>query len=149
MEKKYWEKIAPNYETEIFDVLYNDKSGKIINAIKEFADKKNTMIDIGCGIGKWVPILSPLFKQVTAVDISAKNLVIAEKKYSRYKNVEFDQIDMSTKTMKTKKYDAAICINAILSESEKKRDIFIRHMSMFIKKGGNLVLVVPSRIKTI
>ena len=41
MEKKYWEKIAPNYETEIFDVLQNDKSGKIVKAIHQFANKKS------------------------------------------------------------------------------------------------------------
>ena len=144
MEKGYWEKIAPNYETEIFDVLHHDKSGKIVKAIKEFAGKKNSVIDIGCGIGKWVPILSPLFKDVMAIDISTKNLAIAEKKYVQYKNVKFDRIDMSTSTIKTKKYAAAICINAILSESLKKRDIFIRQLSSFIKKGGDLVLVVPS-----
>ena len=29
MEKGYWEKIAPHYETEIFDVLKNDKSNNV------------------------------------------------------------------------------------------------------------------------
>ena len=43
MEKKYWEKIAPNYETEIFDVLKNDVSGKIVKSILSFANKKKTI----------------------------------------------------------------------------------------------------------
>ncbi|MFM1840509.1 MAG: hypothetical protein RIR47_558, partial [Bacteroidota bacterium] len=40
MEKSYWEKIAPIYETEIFDVLKNDKQGYIVKAIESFASKK-------------------------------------------------------------------------------------------------------------
>lgn len=79
MEKSYWEKIAPIYETEIFDVLKNDKKSHIVKAIKSFASNKKSIIDIGCAVGKWIPVLSPLFKQVHAIDISTKNLQIAEK----------------------------------------------------------------------
>ena len=144
MEKSYWEKIAPLYETEIFDVLQNDKSKKIVKAIQQSSSQKKSIIDIGCAVGKWIPVLSPLFKQVMAIDISAKNLVIAEKKYPQYKNVQYKRIDMSAKTISSPSYDAAICINAILTESLKKRDLFFKHMSKLIKKGGDLVLVVPS-----
>ena len=44
MEKNYWEKIAPTYETEIFDVLKNDKSGKIVKAILNDPNFKRTII---------------------------------------------------------------------------------------------------------
>jgi 2-polyprenyl-3-methyl-5-hydroxy-6-metoxy-1,4-benzoquinol methylase len=144
MEKKYWEKIAPIYETEIFDVLHNDKSGKIVKAIYQFANKKKSVVDIGCAVGKWMPILAPNFKSVKAIDISAKNLAIAEKKYPQFTNIKYERIDMSAKKINHQKYDAAICINAILTESLKKRELFFKHMSNFIKKGGDLVLVVPS-----
>ncbi len=33
MDKKYWEKIAPGYDEEIFDVLENDKRAMIRSAI--------------------------------------------------------------------------------------------------------------------
>ena len=94
MEKKYWEKIAPNYETEIFDVLHNDKSGKIVKAIHQFANKKKSVIDIGCAVGKWMPVLAPIFKTVRAIDISAKNLAIAEKKYKKYDNISYECVDL-------------------------------------------------------
>ena len=70
MDRTYWEKIAPDYNEEIFDVLKNDRKGVIVSAIKKAASKNKTVIDIGCAIGKWLPILSPLFKKVYAVDIS-------------------------------------------------------------------------------
>jgi 2-polyprenyl-3-methyl-5-hydroxy-6-metoxy-1,4-benzoquinol methylase len=144
MEKSYWEKIAPSYETEIFDVLKNDKNGKIAKAIQSFASKKNSIIDIGCAVGKWIPVIAPIFKNVKAIDISSKNLKIAAAKYSSYKNVQYERIDMSAKKIKNQKYDAAICINAILTESLPKRNLFFKHMTSFLKKEGHLVLVVPS-----
>jgi 2-polyprenyl-3-methyl-5-hydroxy-6-metoxy-1,4-benzoquinol methylase len=150
MEKNYWEKIAPSYETEIFDVLKNDKSGKIVKAILSFASPKKSVIDIGCAVGKWMPVLAPVFGKVQAIDISNNNLKIAAKKYPQYKNITYERVDMSATSLqsnanlKVKKYDSAICINAILTSSLKKRDLFFKHMASFIKKGGDLVLVVPS-----
>jgi 2-polyprenyl-3-methyl-5-hydroxy-6-metoxy-1,4-benzoquinol methylase len=144
MEKGYWEKIAPSYETEIFDVLKNDTSGKIVKSILSFADPKKSVIDIGCAVGKWMPVLAPVFGKVRAIDISNNNLKIAAKKYPQYTNITYKRVDMSAASIKIKKYDAAICINAILTSSLKKRDLFFKHMASYIKKGGDLVLVVPS-----
>jgi 2-polyprenyl-3-methyl-5-hydroxy-6-metoxy-1,4-benzoquinol methylase len=81
MERDYWEKIAPDYNAEIFDVLKNDEKGLIISALKKYSSKEKTVIDIGCAIGKWLPVLSPAFKKVLAIDISAENLQIAKKLY--------------------------------------------------------------------
>jgi len=144
MEKGYWEKIAPSYETEIFDVLKNDTSGKIVKSILSFADSKKSVIDIGCAVGKWMPVLAPVFGKVQAIDISNNNLKIAAKKYPQYPNITYERVDMSAASIKIKKYDAAICINAILTSSLKKRNLFFKHMASYIKKGGDLVLVVPS-----
>ena len=72
MDRTYWEKIAPDYNEEIFDVLRNDNKGVIVSALKKVASKNKTVIDIGCAIGKWLPVLSPAFKEVYAVDISIR-----------------------------------------------------------------------------
>src|SRR6266571_1684169 len=114
MNRTYWEKIASSYNDEIFDVLHNDKKALIRSAIKKYASKNKTVIDIGCAVGKWLPVLSPAFKKVYAVDISSKNLEIAKQLYPQYKNVEWLRADMSGKSTKVPKCDFGICINAIL-----------------------------------
>ena len=124
MEKSYWEKMAPKYETEIFDVLKNDASGKIVKSILSFASKKKSIIDIGCAVGKWMPVLAPNFGKVQAIDISAKNLKIAAQKYKQFDNISYERVDMSASTVRKQKYDAAICINAILTAHLKKRNLF-------------------------
>jgi hypothetical protein len=42
MNRTYWEKIAPSYDDEIFDVLHNDKKAIIRSAIKKLASPDKT-----------------------------------------------------------------------------------------------------------
>ena len=144
MDRTYWEKIAPAYNEEIFDVLKNDNKGIIVSAINKVAAKNKTVIDIGCAIGKWLPVLSPVFKKVYAVDISAENLDIAKKLYPEFTNVEFGRIDMSNPKAKMPLCNVGICINAILTDSLKKRNTFFTNLKKCIKKNGHLILVIPS-----
>lgn len=144
MDRFYWEKMASSYNDEIFDVLHHDKSGVIVSAIKQYSSKKKTVIDIGCAVGKWIPVLSPSFKKVYAVDISTKNLELAKHLNSKYKNVEYLQVNMSKKKVKIPPCDFGICINAILTSSLKDRNIFFQNLSACIKRNGRIILVVPS-----
>jgi 2-polyprenyl-3-methyl-5-hydroxy-6-metoxy-1,4-benzoquinol methylase len=102
-------------------------------------------MDIGCAIGKWLPVLSPAFKKVVAVDISAKNLEIAQQLYPQYKNVQYVRADMSGKKTKVPRCDFAICINAILTPHVKTVNFF-QSLSACVKKGGYIVLTILPRI---
>lgn len=144
MDRNYWERIAPNYSEEIFDVLKNDTSGKIIGAIEEVASKEKTVTDIGCAIGKWIPLLATAFKYVVATDISATNLDIAKEKCKDYPNVEYQRMDMSAYTLTVTPCDVAVCINAILTDNLKKRINFFQSLNICLNQGGTLILVVPS-----
>jgi 2-polyprenyl-3-methyl-5-hydroxy-6-metoxy-1,4-benzoquinol methylase len=144
MKRQYWEKIAPSYNEEIFDVLENDKKDLIRNVIKQYASKNKTAIDIGCAVGKWLPVLSPLFKKVVALDISQKNLDIARDKHSSLENIEYLRADMSARKTGIPACDFGICINAILTPNQKDRNIFFKGISTSIKKGGRVVITIPS-----
>ena len=144
MKRNYWEKMAPSYDEEIFDVLKNDKKSLITSVIHDHASKNKTVIDIGSAIGKWLPVLAPVFKKVYAIDISAKNLEIASQLFPQYKNVEYRRIDMSDKRNKIPSCDFGICINAILTPSQKDRDIFFDSLKRCIKRKGSLVITIPS-----
>ena len=144
MDRSYWEKIAPDYNEEIFDVLHQDKKGIIKNTIRKLGHPSRTVMDAGCAIGKWLPVLSPVFGKVIAADISAKNLAIAQKNHSALSNVEYIRADFSSEKSKLPKANVTVCINAILTHSMKKRDAFFNNLARFTMKDGQLVLVVPS-----
>jgi len=144
MERSYWEKIAPAYNDEIFDVLANDAKAIIKKTIRRFASKESSVIDIGCAIGKWLPILSPAFKKVYAIDISQQNLDIAKRMHSRFGNIVYQRVDMSNPKATVPKCDFAICINAILTGTLQKRNIFFKNLKKCVKKNGYIILVIPS-----
>lgn len=144
MKRSYWEQMAPSYNDEIFDVLQNDKKALIRTAIQKFAAPTKTVIDIGCAIGKWLPVLAPAFKKVVAVDISAKNLAIAAQLYPHFNNVQYLRADMSGKKTKVPACDVGICINAILTADQKDRTKFFQSLSACIKKGGHIIITIPS-----
>lgn len=144
MERTYWERIAPEYDDEIFDVLKNDKKGYIKKIIRKISGRDKTVIDIGCAVGKWLPVLSPVFKEVMAVDISATNLKIARERHTHLDNIVYERNDMSKGKTKYRNYDVALCINAILTDSLKKRQVFFQNINHCLNAGGSLILVVPS-----
>lgn len=144
MERNYWERIAPGYDDEIFDVLKNDRKGFIKKAIKSVAANNNSVIDIGCAVGKWLPVLSPLFDRVMAVDISSGNLAAARARHAHLGNISYERSDMSKGKTRYENYDVAVCINAILTSSLKKRQVFFQNIAHCLRTGGTLILVVPS-----
>ncbi len=144
MRRSYWEHIAPAYNEEIFDVLANDKKRLITSVIRKYSSKNGTVIDIGCAIGKWLPLLSPAFKKVFALDISQKNLSIAQQQYPLLKNIVYLRANMSKKGLALPKAGFGICINALLTPSENDRNIFLKNIARCIGKGGRLVMTVPS-----
>lgn len=144
MQRNYWERIAPEYDDEIFDVLKNDRKKRIQKTLQSVAGKNRTVVDIGCAVGKWLPFLSAQFKTVDALDISSRNVAIAKKRHADLTNVSYFREDMSKPGFKRGAYDVALCVNAILSSSLKKRQVFFDNIRRCLRANGSLILVVPS-----
>lgn len=67
MKQAYWDKIADNYDEELFDVLSNDRKQLIAQRIRKYGKGKRLAADLGCGSGRFLPILSKTFDKVLAV----------------------------------------------------------------------------------
>lgn len=144
MKRSYWEHMAERYNEEIFDVRRQDKKALITQAIKKYAHPSHRIIDIGCAIGKWFPVLSPLCKEVIAIDISAANLKMAKTSFSQLSNITYLQKDMSKPAVTLPVCELGICINAILTPLAKDRKIFFKNLSRCIARKGKLIVTVPS-----
>ena len=144
MNKKYWDDLFENYDTEILDVFKNDKRGIVKSWITEIASPNKTVSDIGCAIGKWLPLLSANFKEVLAVDFIEKFLQYSQAKYSQLGNIQFRHADMTRAHQFKKSFDVLLCVNAIMMTDNKKREIFFKNLYANLKRSGRLILVVPS-----
>lgn len=141
-EESHWNKIAHSYEDEIFDVFKSDKKKVLPVYFKKYANKDHVAIDLGCGIGKAFPYLSPAFKKVVAVDISDKCLDIAAN--DQYTNIEFQKIDLTDPDIKLPQADFGFCCNVLLLPQLEKNVAMIRNAHKALKKNSAAVFVVPS-----
>jgi SAM-dependent methyltransferase len=138
----HWNNIADNYDKEIFNVFKSDKKRKLKKYVMKYANKKNTAIDFGCGVGKALPLLSPLFKEIIGIDVSKKCIAIA--KSSPYKNVSFKEADLAAKKIDVPTVDFAFCCNVAMSDDISRNQRIINNVLSALNKGGVAVFVLPS-----
>jgi SAM-dependent methyltransferase len=140
-QEKHWNKIGSSYDSEIFDVFQSDKLKKLPVLFRKYAHASHTAVDFGCGTGKALQYLAPVFKNVTAVDISQELLNIAQSR--SHANVSFRQLDLTT-SFKLEPADFAFCCNVIMLPDLAKNRIMLKNIRKSIKRGGAAVLVLPS-----
>jgi SAM-dependent methyltransferase len=144
MNKSYWNKMGRNYRDEIFSVSESDKSKIIKRALRKYAKPGSIAADFGCGIGGFVGMLAEHFKKVLAIDFSKSCLEKAKSIYSDLDNVSFHCADLTKSKLSFPKVDSILCVNAVITSSLAKRIAIFKNLSVHVKKGGYLFLVVPS-----
>ncbi len=111
-DKKHW------YDGKFYDLFIAPNQDKLFRLIKGFVKPESTVIDIGCGTGRLPLFLADKCKSVTGLDLSSKNITVAENKLksTQIQNVEFRHSDITTfENPGEKKYDYAI-ITYVLHE---------------------------------
>ena len=141
-EELHWNRIAHSYEDQIFDVFKSDKNKKLPGYFEKYANNDHVAIDLGCGIGKAFPYLSPRFKKVYAVDISDKCLSIAAN--DQYSNIEFQKVDLTDTELKLPSADFGFCCNVLLLPDLEKNVRMIENAYKALTKHGSAIFIVPS-----
>lgn len=141
-EEAHWNTIAPKYNDEIFDVFNSDKNKRLPFYFKKHANTSHHAIDFGCGNGKSFPYLSPIFKSITAIDISQELLNQAKKR--PYSNIAFKRLDLTRQNLNLSPADFVFCCNVAMLPEIKKTHAMIRNIQKALRTGGNALVVLPS-----
>ena len=144
MNRTYWNNVANRYESEIFSVKQHDRSGKILSKVKKYGGKDRTASDIGCGIGHFLPLLSNLFREVLALDISSRCIAKAQAACAHLPNISYRVVDLAASRARLPAVDFALCVNAIITSSITHRNRMLDVVCKHLRPGSHLVLVVPS-----
>lgn len=144
MNEHDWDRVAGSFEQEIFNVPANDAKGHILNWVERLAFPGAVATDLGCGVGRTLPMLAERFEQVFAVDVSSQCLEVAAKACEDHDNIVYVHVDLSKAEKKYPAADVVLCINTLLAPALEVRGPVIDRTCRSVKRGGHLLLVVPS-----
>lgn len=159
---EYWDGMAKIYDSEIFNSMQEDR-GRIIlremdSAVRRLQKQgvdEITALDLGCGVGKWVPALALRCSKVYACDVSQKLLDVASQTLRRFRivNVTLAHIDLAelgsdaallSELGCQKTGNIVACANVLISPDEATRQRIFARVWGALAKGGTLLLLVPS-----
>jgi len=145
MKQSDWDKISDEYYDQIISPI-KDFSGTnpFLEDLRNIHGKTKTVIDLGCGIGEIIPLLSEQFKAVTAIDYSNSMIEKALKRNKNLENVTLQVADMKDLKNYHSQFDFAVSVNSILASSFKTLDKIIDEVYAILKPGGNLLAIIPA-----
>jgi SAM-dependent methyltransferase len=143
MDEKYWDAKTADYDGQIFSCLANDRNGLIAEYIRKFKANSGTACDLGCGVGKFIPLPAENFKTVHAFDISADLLAQAKTDCGDLPNVSYAKADLAA-GVKLSNADFALCVNIAIMQCPKTRACIFKTIEKSLSPGGRAVVVVPS-----
>lgn len=131
--------------SNIYDFLYTQKNYikeflLIKKIIKDNLSKPSSLIDLGCGTGKYSNLLTKLKLDVVGVDRSKEMLKIAKKKFNKNKKLTFIKSNISKINLK-KKFDIISALFHILSYQTSRANInsFFKNSHSHLKQNGILI----------
>ncbi len=144
MNEHDWDQVATTFEDEIFNVPANDRKGHIKRWVAELAIPGAVATDLGCGVGRTLPLLAAHYTKVYAVDVSSQCLEVAAQTCADHGNIDYVHADLSADGDSYPATDVVLCINTLLNASLEVRGPLVRNTFRSVTKGGHLLLVVPS-----
>jgi len=136
----FWDKVAkqPNWQDYILPgktpQQFHDSGVQQAKLLEALADKNKTVLDYGCGIGRVLKHVAPMFKTAYGVDVCQDFLT----KASEYCN-GIDNIRLT----KPKKVDVVYSLMVMQHNSPEKRKQIMADIYKMLKIGGIAIIQFP------
>jgi|ETNmetMinimDraft_22_1059887.scaffolds.fasta_scaffold00030_45 SAM-dependent methyltransferase len=146
MNRDYWDRISKNYQREVLSVFDNDIRGLVAEkiAIAAVAYPSGRAADLGCGVGRFTPLLCDSFELVDACDYTSVGLKKAKARCRSRGNVDFHVVDLANDSPPFDPVEFALCVNVLIMPAHAARMNAWRTVVGQVCEGGTLALVVPS-----
>ncbi len=111
----------------------------------KYLNKKDRVLDIGCGVGVDALNVAIRVKNIIGLDVDEKSLKIAQKNltHKNFKNVEFKLHDANTKLpFSNQSFHKVVCSDVL--EHLNKRNFAVNEIKRVLKKNGLLLLVTDN-----
>jgi SAM-dependent methyltransferase len=129
-------------QAEVYEAFSaaEDASGLVLAELLPAIQGK-TVLDLGCGTGKYSALLAPHAKHITGLDASFAQLEIAKARTKNVTNVDFVEGDAAEVAL-TRTYDLVLaCWMLGTIADEAKRGQILHRLDYNISFGGEIFLV--------
>jgi SAM-dependent methyltransferase len=140
----FWSKAARSYETDFIDPYRADVRNPLPEALRALAGPRQSVADLGCGIGPLLPLLGELFGVVYAVDFAEGMLERARTRCAGLKNVTFLQRSLTELSPLTGKLDVAVAVNSLVLPEIPDLEEALRQIHSCLQPGGHLLAILPA-----
>jgi 2-polyprenyl-3-methyl-5-hydroxy-6-metoxy-1,4-benzoquinol methylase len=143
MDGRYWDRLAPKWDEEIFNSLAADRDKVIVSELRKAARGMTSAADFGCGIGIYLPALARLFAEVHGFEQSAVCAAHARRRMRSRAGVTVHATDRAPRQSRGR-FDVVICINAAIHPHKRVWSGVLRSACALLKPRGRLLVVVPA-----
>lgn len=107
-----------------------------------------SLVDIGCGDGRFLYEVDSRFKNVDLLGIDfSKQAIDLAKSMSR--NIRYECINICSAKQPLKKFDVVTLIEVLEHIPIEQVDLFIESLAKYLKPSGRLIITVPHRNKAV
>lgn len=147
MDRKDWDRLAPEFENSVYDIAAIDRNGVIGGLVERIRPRRtrDVLVDLGCGIGTFVKAYGARFASVVALDFSAAMIERARERCADVPNVTWitDDIVKAGETL-TARADLTVCLNVITTTRGAKREAIWDTVAAVTKPDRHAIVVVPA-----
>jgi len=153
--KSYWNNLDPKFKGEYGQNYLIDRNNELIAKHRFLKDssfilenlpkKKKRFLDVGCGTGNYIEILSKQFDYCEGIDFSQDSVKIAKKKFKNRKNIKIIKKNVLSAEIKGK-FDL-INISEVLMYLNDN-DIIMLLTKLFKHLSKNGILTIRESVAT-
>lgn len=128
--KNHW------YDGWIYDKFIAPNQDKMFGEIKKFIQPDSTVIDVGCGTGRFSFLIADKVNKVVGIDLSEKNISTAKRRLERNSNskISFLHTSLSELINTNQHFDYAIMTYVIHEVEPEERINLLKEMSLIADK---------------
>ena len=123
-------------------VLHNQKEAKIVLDFIGSGGGTKTILDIGCGIGRWAYNLKPKIKKYDGIDFSEEFIQAANSNFKDFDEIKFycmSAIDID-RTKLLKKYDVVVVTEVSMYINDDELEKLYNFINLFTQKDSFLYI---------
>ena len=133
----FWDNVAGVYDVFV-NVINRKTHQKLKRIVSDLIEPDDTILECACGTGLLSAVIAEKCRHLTATDFSEKMLKKAEKNCRAFRNITYDQADITALPCPDSSFDKVVAANVIhLLDNPLAA---ISELNRVCKEGGTLII---------